>query len=175
MPSEAKSPGSVYSHNFGYFPVSVYVNLGTSLQRSASTPVPSLRSSIMSLNRLTVRAKKSLSDLFSLGNTDGFASLVAHHARSGQIMLTTIRDSPGETVACNKENDVPDPEEFGSCPCSKSSTFSNLKNHSPDKNSPSKCKRLIGSLRRISSLRSIRMSPNRTKEYELSHTTPPEV
>ncbi|KAI8936974.1 hypothetical protein NX059_006201 [Plenodomus lindquistii] len=115
----------------------------------------------MSLAGLTLRAKKSLSGLFVL---------------SEDAATTQTSDEPvqcAQLTQCDKENVAPDLEEFGVSPQHREPVSSDTKAPSPSKSLSSRRKRLIGSLRRISSLRSIRTSPDKSKESDGSHPASP--
>ncbi|KAH9871922.1 hypothetical protein J1614_006180 [Plenodomus biglobosus] len=86
-----------------------------------------------------------------------------------------FRVDPSPQAHCDKENNAPDLKEFGSYPHQRGSTCPNLNALSPCKSMSSRRRRLIGSLRRISSLRSIRTSPGKSKERDDSPPPPPEV
>ncbi|KAF1842466.1 uncharacterized protein K460DRAFT_420373 [Cucurbitaria berberidis CBS 394.84] len=102
----------------------------------------------MSLNHIVIRAKKSVSGLFTFVD--------------GQDPLNdTVKPSQH-----GKENDTPHLEEFGSTMSCGRSPGSNAKILSPGRDSPSRRNKLMGSLRRISSLRSIRSPPSKTKKRD---------
>ncbi|KAH7401025.1 hypothetical protein DE146DRAFT_632060 [Phaeosphaeria sp. MPI-PUGE-AT-0046c] len=65
-----------------------------------------------------------------------------------------------------KENETPDLEEFGYSKSHTTSTCPDLQQHSPSKESPSRRVKLIGSLKRIGSIRNIRSSPLKERGQE---------
>ncbi|CAE7215481.1 hypothetical protein PTTW11_10700 [Pyrenophora teres f. teres] len=104
----------------------------------------------MALDRLTIRAKKSISDLFSLMSLQNEPSILSDH---------------------QKENEILDPKGPSISSMSVGSAAASIGNESPSEDSPSKRKGLMGSLRKqklrsIGSLRSLR-SPTKTKQTDI--------
>lgn len=71
-----------------------------------------------------------------------------------------MRESP---FSDNKENDNPDLEDFGYTKTYMSSTASDINGSPSAKDSPSRRKRLMGTLRSMSSLRSLRSQSSKEK------------
>jgi hypothetical protein len=112
---------------------------------NSCSSIPSAMST-KSLKRLSVRAKRSISGLHAF--CDVFDSACAspnyhqhHHANNSQS---------------DKENETPDLGEFGLSPNHKTSMSADV---FPGKESPSRRKKLMGSLLSIGSLRGLRSSP----------------
>ncbi|KAF2133162.1 hypothetical protein P153DRAFT_282817 [Dothidotthia symphoricarpi CBS 119687] len=102
----------------------------------------------MSLQRLTLRAKQSLSGLYSFGDTQNPSSNENTKPPSDEI----------------KADDPINLEEFGLCTSNVSSASPDVHKSSPSRDSPSRRKRLMGSLRRIGSLRNMQSPPSKTKD-----------
>ena len=68
----------------------------------------------------------------------------------------------------DKENDTPGLDDFGSSSSYTNSPSSDVHCSPPTKESPSRRKKLVGSLRSMSSLRSVRSSPLKEKDKHLA-------
>ncbi|KAI0579587.1 hypothetical protein TUN199_02054 [Pyrenophora tritici-repentis] len=113
---------------------------------------------MMALDRLTIRAKKSISDLFS---------------------LMSLQNEPSFPPDHQKENEISDPKGPSVSSMSVGSAAASVGNESPSEDSPSKRKGLMGSLRKqklrsIGSLRSLR-SPTKTKQTDIIVPVQPSV
>lgn len=102
--------------------------------------------------------------LFFRRHTESF-SVSVHHAvvHVGQYLLTITSKEMTKTDT-NKENEPIDLEEFGSYAPITPYPCTDVHKSSPNKDSPSRRKRLMGSLRRIGSLRNIHSPPSKTKD-----------
>ncbi|CAO2647766.1 Nn.00g086880.m01.CDS01 [Neocucurbitaria sp. VM-36] len=103
----------------------------------------------MSLNRLVVRAKKSVSGFFPIDDEQ-------EHS-----LNDTAKPSQKE-----KESDTPSLQYSGSNLAYTGSPYPDVRITSECRDSPSRRNKLVGSLRRISSLRSIRSPPSKTKKRD---------
>jgi hypothetical protein len=101
----------------------------------------------MSFKRLAIQTKKSLSGLYSF-NSDQVSATYA----SGICLHTMRLISYSSDIASSQTSPV---KNYAPYACDEFSTLSAV-DYSPSKDSPSKCKRLLGSLRSMGSLRSIR-------------------
>jgi hypothetical protein len=123
--------------------------------------------SIIGVKSLTVRAKKSISGYNPFSDGSSLSSVQYQGDRSS--LTVRSRQTNVKSSTPGKENDTLDLEEFGVSPKYAPPHGSGAP-PSPAADSPSRRKKLIGSLRRMSSMRSVKSPPtkDRGKQRALS-------